>query len=404
MLRTSFILIVIAMLVGCTSAPISPTEQTNPTIITEPSAIEVSTPLPLKSTVETSPTTEPNIGKLLWIFKPGSADEPPFWVSPLTSATAFNGIIYVGASDVVGGKLGSLHALNAGDGSLLWSYGHNGHTPSTPTVADGVVYFGSEDHNIYAVDAHDGEGLWAYTTGGQVRSKPYVYETMVFMNSQDGHLYALNTKDGRLQWRYQFDEPVSDIASLGSLPSSPTADNGAAFIVGSDHTFRAINISDGTLRWEYDIGGQVFGSPQAANGIVYVGSLNRSLYAFNSTDGSILWSHQADGAIISTPVVEDGRVFVSSNVISAIDAISGTVLWQYDPDILGSLGSPIIEGSKLYVASFDGHLFVLDRDHGNLLTVYAMEENIGQKAPAVVDGVMYIVAKDRSLYAVRMID
>ncbi|HEX6269333.1 MAG TPA: PQQ-binding-like beta-propeller repeat protein [Anaerolineales bacterium] len=156
-----------------------------------------------------TPTTQPNTGELLWTFKPGTANEPPFWVSPLTSVTAFNGIVYVGASDVAGGTRGSLHALDAGDGSLLWSYDHNGHTPSTPTIADGIVYFGSEDYNIYAVDALEGNLLWDYTTEGHVRSTPAVHEDMVFVNSQDGHLYALDAANGMLEWQFQFNEGES---------------------------------------------------------------------------------------------------------------------------------------------------------------------------------------------------
>lgn len=361
------------------------------------------TALPPEPTEVPTPTVEPTTGELLWTFKPGPAIEPPFWVSPLTSATAANGIVYVGASDVAGGKMGSLHALDAGDGTLLWSYDHDGHTPSTPTVANGVVYFGSEDHNVYAVDALDGALLWAYTTGGHVRSQPAVYETTVFVNSQDGYLYALDAVDGTLQWRFQFDEPVSDIDSLGSTPSSPTVGDGAVFIAGSDHILRAIEILDGALRWEYEVGSQVFGSPMAADGVVYVGSLNRRLSALNATDGSLLWSHRAEGAILSTPAVEDGRVHVSSSVVSALDALNGMVIWEFDPEIVGTLGSPAVEDQRLYFASSDGQLFVLDKNDGTLLATYEVGKAIGPKAPGIAGGVMYIVAKDRSLYAVRML-
>ena len=50
MLRVSFTFIVIAMLVGCTSTPISPTEQTNPPNIIEPTTAEQS--------VTNAPSTE----------------------------------------------------------------------------------------------------------------------------------------------------------------------------------------------------------------------------------------------------------------------------------------------------------------------------------------------------------
>lgn len=350
-----------------------------------------------------APAVEPSTGELLWAFKPGPASEHPYWVSPLTSATAVNGIVYVGASDLPGGKLGSLHALDAGDGSLLWSYDHNGHTPSTPTVGDGVVYFGSEDHNLYAVDANDGTLLWAYTTGGHVRSTPAVAEGSVFANSQDGYLYALDAIDGTLQWRFQFDQPVSDIASSGSIPSSPAVDNGAVLIAGSDHILRAINIVDGALRWEYEVGSQVFGSPRASGGIVYVGSLNSKLYALNVKDGNLLWSIRMPGGIVSTPVVAAGKVYATGGVVAALDAHNGLPLWEYDPALTGSLGSPVIDGQYLYLASSSGRLFVLDKDDGALLATYDVGEQLGTKSPGIANGVMYVVTKDRFLYAVKLI-
>jgi eukaryotic-like serine/threonine-protein kinase len=44
----------------------------------------------------------------------------------------------------------TLYALNASTGTKLWSYTTGGGVYSSPTVADGVVYVGSDDGNVYA--------------------------------------------------------------------------------------------------------------------------------------------------------------------------------------------------------------------------------------------------------------
>lgn len=395
---------------GCTQEVTTPPQITGApapaqtTALDEPAQTDLSpATMPPEPTKALTPTVEPATGELLWTFKPGSAGGPPYWVSPLTSATAVNGVVYVGASDIPGGKRGSLHALDAGDGSLLWSYDHNGHTPSTPTVTNEVVYFGSEDHNVYAVDALKGTLLWSYTTGGHVRSQPAVHEAVVFVNSQDGYLYALRAVDGTLQWRYQVGEPVSDIASSGSILSSPAVDDGAVLIAGSDHILRAINIADGALRWEYEVDSQVFGSPRASDGIVYVGSLNRRLYALNVADGSLLWSIRMPGGIVSTPAVAAGKVYVTGGIAGAFDAYNGSPVWEYNPELIGSLGSPVSDGQHLYLASSSGRLFALDKDDGALLATYDMEMQLGTKAPGVANGAMYVVTKDRFLVAVKLI-
>lgn len=102
MLRTSSAFIIIAISVGCTSTPIAATDSTKLPGTTEPSPIEDLAMLPPGPTATLYPTTEPDIGELLWTFRPGSVNEPPLWVSPISSATASNGVLYVGASDCAG--------------------------------------------------------------------------------------------------------------------------------------------------------------------------------------------------------------------------------------------------------------------------------------------------------------
>jgi outer membrane protein assembly factor BamB len=57
-------------------------------------------------------------------------------------------------------------------------------------VANGVVYVGSDDHNLYALNAATGAKLWSYTTGNFVSSSPTVDNGVVYVGSQDGNAYA----------------------------------------------------------------------------------------------------------------------------------------------------------------------------------------------------------------------
>jgi len=52
--------------------------------------------------------------------------------------------VYVGSYDQ------NVYALNASTGSLLWKYTTNSDVPSSPAVANGMVYVGSDDGNLYA--------------------------------------------------------------------------------------------------------------------------------------------------------------------------------------------------------------------------------------------------------------
>jgi outer membrane protein assembly factor BamB len=119
------------------------------------------------------------------------------------------------------------------NGQLLWNYTTGGLVASSPAVANGVVYVGSEDNNVYALNATTGAQLWNYTTGGQVWSSPAVANGAVYVGSDDNNTYALNATTG---------------AKL----------------------------------WNYTTGNSVFSSPAVANGTVYVGSVDGNVYAIGN--------------------------------------------------------------------------------------------------------------------------
>jgi outer membrane protein assembly factor BamB len=75
-------------------------------------------------------------------------------------------------------------------GSFQWSYTTGGDILSSPAVANGVVYVGSNDNKIYALDAKTGAFLWSYITGAWIESSPAVVDGRVYVDSRDGKLYA----------------------------------------------------------------------------------------------------------------------------------------------------------------------------------------------------------------------
>ncbi|CAN5786924.1 hypothetical protein BH23ACT5_BH23ACT5_15120 [soil metagenome] len=62
---------------------------------------------------------------------------------------------------------------------------------AAPVVANDTVYFGSADGVVHAVDATDGSALWTWRTGNTVQGSPAVVDGMVFIASRDGWVYAV---------------------------------------------------------------------------------------------------------------------------------------------------------------------------------------------------------------------
>jgi len=84
-----------------------------------------------------------------------------------------------------------------------------------------------------------------------------------------------------------------------------------------------------------------------------------------------------DVGLVSTPLVVDGTLYFTGtmNVIRAVDAVTGKLLWEYDPQVAKEIagkrrtgwkhnrGISFYEG-KLFAATWDGRLFALDAETG----------------------------------------
>jgi len=84
-----------------------------------------------------------------------------------------------------------------------------------------------------------------------------------------------------------------------------------------------------------------------------------------------------DVGLVSTPLVVDGILYFTGtmNVVRAVDATSGELIWEYDPDVAGHIGNDRQVGwvhnrgisfyeGRIFSATWDGRLFALDAKSG----------------------------------------
>jgi outer membrane protein assembly factor BamB len=210
------------------------------------------------------------------------------------------------------------------DPTQSWTYSAGADIDSSPAIADGVVFVGSDDHRLHAVDAATGAARWIYVTGDDITSSPAVSaDGVVYVGSWDYRLHAVFADNGTAKWVY-------DIGSV--VRSSPAiAPDGSTVYVGAwDNNLHAVNAADGTRRWIATTGGSVDFSPAISpfDGTVFVGSGENRLFAVDPATGAVKWSYRTGGDMTSMPAVaRDGRIFVASwdNKLHALDA--GTVLF-----------------------------------------------------------------------------
>jgi outer membrane protein assembly factor BamB len=141
--------------------------------------------------------------------------------------------------------------------------------------------FNPYENVIDAANVSDLDIAWQTTTGSPIESSPAVANGVVYVGSDDDKLYAYHATTGALLWS----------ATTGSyVTSSPAVANGVVYVGSDDDKLYAYHATTGALLWSATTGSAIFSSPAVANGVVYVGSFDDNLYAYNATTGALLWS------------------------------------------------------------------------------------------------------------------
>ncbi|MBN1389425.1 MAG: PQQ-binding-like beta-propeller repeat protein [Candidatus Thermoplasmatota archaeon] len=65
---------------------------------------------------------------------------------------------------------------------------------SSPLLAGGEVFIGSDDWHLYCFDSDTGEELWTFKTGGYVYSSPALHDERIYFGSSDRSIYCIGKR------------------------------------------------------------------------------------------------------------------------------------------------------------------------------------------------------------------
>jgi outer membrane protein assembly factor BamB len=213
----------------------------------------------------------------------------------------------------------------------------------SPLVADGKLYFGSDDQSIYCFDLAGGARRWSFATQGSVHdAAASLLDHLVYMGSTDGHFYALDKDTGSLAWKSPDFQKLNTTAMLANgrlyfgagdkqlhcidaltgkeawnfqtergIMSSPalSADGTRLVFGGADDYVYCLDMK-GVLVWKFKTGASVLASPLLTGDTVWIGSYDANFYALNLLDGSKRFSYKTQSSIFSTAAASDNKVVV----------------------------------------------------------------------------------------------
>jgi outer membrane protein assembly factor BamB len=293
-----------------------------------------------------------------------------------SSPTISGSVLFVGVEDTV-------CAFNASTGLKIWNYSTGGMIISSPNVVNGVVHIGSDDGNIYALNASTGTKIWNYTSAGQsnkaavesgfgsgaFESSPAVANGIVYVGSDDGNVYALDALTGAKIWNYT--TSIQPISTWGNqVTSSPAVSDGIVYVGSVGGNVYALNASTGAKIWNYYTnpirlygGGYFYGvqaSPAVANGVVYVGTVDGNMYALNASTGRQIWEVNTF-RVLSSAAITDGVVYVAGYAyVYALNTTTGSQIWNFTTQNQIN-SSPAIVNGVVYIGSQDGNFYAIGK-------------------------------------------
>jgi eukaryotic-like serine/threonine-protein kinase len=304
-----------------------------------------------------------------------------------------------------------------------WIFKTGGPVVSSAAVANGVVYFGSDDRNLYAADIATGAKKWSFATGGRIRSTPAVADGVVYFICGDSKIYALEAATGAKKWEfltsgernYEAKGIHGNIPATQTMPdfwdvyeSSPAVVGGVVYVGCGDGNLYALDAATGELRWKFATGEVVHSSPAVVDGVVYFGGWDTFLHALDAKTGAEIWrfktgedayTHNQTG-IQGSPVVKDGVVYFGcrdSNVY-ALDAKTGAKKWAYSNNGTWVNCSPVVaDGTVCFVTSMPGFFIILDAASGVEKAKIAVPF-ILFSSPTISGGKIYAGSFDGVLY------
>jgi len=282
---------------------------------------------------------------------------PDAWDVFMSSPTVANGKVFFGSGD------GNVYAADAQTGVLQWKFATKDVVHASPAVANNTVYIGSWDSYLYAIDADSGQEKWSFKAGedpkihNQVgfQSSPAVVDGVVYVGCRDAHVYAIDAATGRKKWDYP--------ASKSWVNGTPAVRDGMVYVGTSDSArFMGLDAKTGRLRFNFDAKAYIFSSAALAGDLAYVGDHNGRLYAIDMKSGKLIWDFKTEASKADPFKVlnADGSLIPESLYAPVLNDFEDMYIAFFKFVSIGAImSSPVVDKGVVYFGSMDGNLYAL---------------------------------------------
>ena len=315
----------------------------------------------------------------------------------------------------VASRSGQVKAIDLSNGHTIWDKNLSKSTLFSSKTAlfsggvsadDKYVYVGSERAVVYALDRNDGSVIWEKPVKGEVLARPVSSEDKLIVYTASGNLQALNRNTGEDVWDVMLEVPPLSLRGN----STPTIAHGAAILGDDTGHVNAYYINDGQLIWQQRISqpsgsteiaklNDVDSTPVIEGNLAYAIGYNGNVVALDLSNGQIVWRKEMGST--HSFAVDTQQLFVvdQDDNVQAVSKNGGAVLWTQADLLHRQLTDPVIYENYIVVGDFEGYLYWLSKDNGNVVAKTQVSSSGLISKPLVVDNKIIVQAKNGDIYA-----
>lgn len=223
------------------------------------------------------------------------------------------------ASPVVVGDAAYAHmtawfyVLDTRTGEELWDYGYGVNADGDITVTEDTLLVHS-GRKLIAVDTRTRKQKWTHQAASDAETDPVVADGTVYFGTQDGALYAVDAESGDEVWRRTFEGDLWD-GRLGGGAGAPDVVGGVVYFE-NDGYVSAFDAGTGRTLWQRKQKADEVEALTVADGAVHVYDSEGDLSSLDARSGRPRWKEtlvadpDADYAIVGNTVCveRDGRL------------------------------------------------------------------------------------------------
>ncbi len=338
----------------------------------------------------------------------------------------------------IGTNAGTLYALRANDGHVLWKHHVANALMSAPLLYRGLViagegnadtpspkggkpvHVGTGESALIAFDERSGAIRWRTPLRGSGMPTPAIVGGVLVHHDGSGRITGMDPMTGRML----YERSVDSVASMSAaVPVSNTSfvtsgvlhnailrvDSRTGAIVWRSNPFPkdASGIGDCPLASD---GARVFGEyvvPDSGDNAPIGQNVREHAFALDAQSGALLWDAALESGPLpinnqaGIPVVKDGVLYVGGAAApwaNALDAKTGRSIWK--TEIYGPVkGAFVVKSGVVYFGDLSGALWALNAGTGAKLGDESLPTAFNVGSPIIVGNTLVIGSFTGSVYA-----